>query len=111
MDIREVIQETVNRHPQRIVLFNQIKTIRSIANDTERVSVAIELGHCWFVLGMHSNDPHRWNSCMNAMECIGCACWEIHDKNGALEIARSLAASLFWNGNWDFAEEIRLQVN
>jgi hypothetical protein len=105
MDIRDVIQAAINRHPCPVALFNQIKVIRSIANDQDRVSMAIQYGRSWFVQGMHSDDPQVWNSCMSAMYCIIAAAWEIHDKEEALHWARGEAVAQQWDGDWDHAEK------
>jgi hypothetical protein len=106
MDIRDVIQEAINRHPERVKLFSQIKVIRSIADDRERTSFAITFGKAWFIKAMESNDPQLWASCMSAMYCVGAAAWEIHDKKEALHWARGEAVAQGWDGDWDKAEII-----
>lgn len=106
MDIRDVLQEAVNRHPQRVVLFNQIKEIRSISCTHERISKTIKMAREWFVMAMHSDDPNVWNSCMSAFYSLMAAAYEIHDKKEALHWARGEAVSQQWNDDWDHADEV-----
>lgn len=111
MDIRDVIQEAINRSPWRHALFDQIKVIRSIADDSERINKAIPYGRGWFIKAMESEDPKVWNACMSAMYCIIAAAWEIHDKKEALHWARGEAIAQQWNGDWGHAEMVWQSVN
>jgi hypothetical protein len=110
MDIRDVLQETVNRHTYRIALFNQIKSIRSIADHGKREMVAIRYGRNWSFLALTTESREIWKACISAVNAVGMACWEIHDRKGALEIARNERAAQVWNGDWDEAYETSLEV-